>query len=128
MPQLLSYVAFVANDTAASGALPIESRVYLLDQVGDRVNILTNSRTRGAGLSKRALSQPRDRFSPKLLLASATDYTQPVGPCVDLPLPVRLLSEPAVEPGCAADHYAGGPPQQPELAVLRTLRWIPGYQ
>ena len=72
----MDYVAFVANDT--SGAEATTSRVYLLDQIGDRVDFLTNPRVSGTGSAARAISQPRDRYNPSHLLAS-TDATVPTG-------------------------------------------------
>ena len=75
---LLDYVVVVANDPAPEGGTSIESRVYLLDQIGDRVNYLTNPRATSAATTGRAISQPRDKFSPKTLIAN-TDSTIPSG-------------------------------------------------
>jgi hypothetical protein len=109
IPELRSYVAIVANDPTATGSLATQSRVYLLDQVGDRVNLLSYSRRRdpatGPGPLSRAVSMPRDRFSPRRLLSVAEDPTLPTGltwtyryqydnyPAVDSPQTVDQVRE-----------------------------------
>ena len=70
----LSYVAFQAADSTQNGLPATESRVYLLDQVGDRANFLSNTTARGTvgSPTRRVFAQPKDRFSPKTLLGDAT--------------------------------------------------------
>lgn len=70
--QHLSYVAFQAADASQNGLPPTEGRLYLLDQVGDRVNFLSNSAIRGTNNNRRVYSHPKDRFSPRILLGDAT--------------------------------------------------------
>lgn len=64
----ISYVAIQCTDATRSGIAPTESRVYLLDQAGDRANFLTNTVIRGVGNGRRVFAHPKDRFSPKTLL------------------------------------------------------------
>ncbi|MDX1933951.1 MAG: hypothetical protein SFU56_15230, partial [Capsulimonadales bacterium] len=66
-----SFVLVQANDAVTSGLPATESRLYLLDQVGDRVNLLTNTTVRTLGAQQRVISHPRDRWSPKVLLGDA---------------------------------------------------------
>jgi hypothetical protein len=63
-PRHLSYLAFQANDATTSGLPAAQGRLYLLDQVGDRENFLTNTIARGTGNNRRVFAHPKDRFSP----------------------------------------------------------------
>ncbi|GAB4458039.1 MAG: hypothetical protein OHK0029_18690 [Armatimonadaceae bacterium] len=67
----ISYVVIQANDAAQNGLPATQSRVYLLDQVGDRVNFLSNTVRRGTGTAARVFAHPKDRFSPRTLLGEA---------------------------------------------------------
>jgi hypothetical protein len=70
-PQHISYVVVQADDATTNGIPASQSRVYLLDQTGDRVNFLSNTTQRGPTGNERVISHPKDRFSPKQLLGSA---------------------------------------------------------
>ena len=66
--ELRSYLVFQAHDATSNGDPPTQSRVYLLDQVGDRANFLSNPVIRPFG---RVSAYPQDRFSPKQVLGDS---------------------------------------------------------
>jgi len=70
--ELRSYLVFQAHDSTQDGTPPTESRVYLLDQVGDRANFLSNPVVRKFGSVERISAYPRDRFSPKQVLGDSS--------------------------------------------------------
>ena len=69
--KLRSYVAVVVTDPIAAGEAATGSRVYLLDQIGDRENFLsgTQATRTGANAPITVRGQYVDRFTPNALLS-----------------------------------------------------------
>ena len=70
VPQLRSYVAVVMNDPLATGGVVTGSRVYLLDQVGDRANFLSGTQTNSTGTNAPLSVRGGfiDRWTPNAIL------------------------------------------------------------